>query len=135
MSKNCNPCLRYKLLPMYQVCTSSMYPPTPPPTHTPQHHTHTPPTPPTTHTTTIPDHLHEITMRGGGQGWVVVKSLCFQGVAWCLKKYVFIPKFIGKKRIFSHKTNPLFFLLISFNPHCFVFIFDKLHFSSTPTYG
>ena len=49
-------------------------------THTP------PPTPPTTHTTPIPDHLHEIRMRGGGQGWAVVKVLYFQGVRWCLKK-------------------------------------------------
>ena len=67
--------------------------------------THTTLTPFTTYTTTIPDHLHEITMRGGGQVWAVVKILCFQGFVWCLRKCEFIPEFIGKKRLFFHKTG------------------------------
>ena len=90
-SKNCNLCI--KTLPHHHS-NPDLY------------HTHTPPpTPPTTHTTPIPDHLHEIMMRGGGQVWVWWKTLCFQGVRWCLKKCGFIPEFIGKRSIFFHKAG------------------------------
>ena len=68
-------------------------------------HSHTPPTPPTTHTTTIPDHLHEIMMRGGGQVWAVVESLCFQGFAGFLKKPKFRPLFRILFGNFFHKTG------------------------------
>ena len=80
---------------MYQDFTLEPRPP----------HSHTPPTPPTTHTTTIPDHLHEMMMRGGGQGWVCVKTLCFQGVGGFLKNPKFRPLFRILFGIFFHKTG------------------------------